>query len=65
MSKRIYAVDGPEGIETRLVNATTRGVAVSHVAKDHFTARIPKAPELVKLVNKGTKVEETEETAPE
>lgn len=63
MSKRIYSVVGPqgEGLTKRLVRATTRGTAINHAAKGHFTAAIAKQDELVEHLSKGGKIEEAGE----
>lgn len=55
MSERIYAVY--HGNIGRLVRASTRSQALSHVAQSTFTIRVAGQEELVSLLGEGVKVE--------
>lgn len=55
MSERIYAVY--HGTEGRLVRASNRAQALSHVAQSTFNVRVAAQDELVTLLGKGVKVE--------
>jgi hypothetical protein len=55
MAERIYTV-GSNGI-VRLVKATTRQQALSHVANTTFQIRVASQDDLVKHLSAGTKVE--------
>ena len=55
-SKRTYMVGSNDGT-VRLVKATTRQQALSHVAHTVFTVQIPTQDELVKHVLAGVPVE--------
>ena len=62
-SKRIYIVRGPNGL-TKLVKASVASQAITHVAKNQFTAKVASQDELVDAVSKGIDVDvygETEE----
>jgi hypothetical protein len=55
MSERIYAVY--HGTSGRLVRATNRAQALSHVAQSTFNIRVAGQEELVTLLGEGVKVE--------
>ena len=55
MAERIYIVNGPQG--TRLVKASMRQQALSHVANSTFTVRVASQDELVEALTNGFKVE--------
>lgn len=55
MAERIYIVNGPQG--TRLVKASLRQQALSHVANSTFTVRVASQDDLVKALTDGYKVE--------
>ena len=56
MAERIYIVHGPQG--TRLVKASLRQQALSHVANSTFNIAVATQDELVKAITAGTKVEQ-------
>lgn len=55
-SQRIYLVGTPDGT-IRLINASLRQQALSHVANSLFTVRVASQQDLVEQVSKGVKVE--------
>ncbi len=55
-AKRIYLVATPDGT-IRLVNASLRQQALSHVANSMFTVRVASQQDLVSALSKGTPVE--------
>lgn len=55
-SQRIYLVTTNEG-KKRLVKATQRQQALSHVANSLFTVRVASQDDLVKALTSGTEVE--------
>jgi hypothetical protein len=55
MAERIYIVHGPQG--TRLVKASMRQQALSHVANSTFTVHVATQDELVEALTTGYKVE--------
>jgi hypothetical protein len=57
MAERIYIVHGPQG--TRLVKASLRQQALSHVANSTFNIAVATQDELVKAITEGTKVGDT------
>jgi hypothetical protein len=56
MAERIYIVHGPQG--TRLVKASLRQQALSHVANSTFNVHVASQDELVKAIVDGIKVEQ-------
>lgn len=54
-SERIYMVGTPTG--TRLVKASARSQALSHVAQSQFTIRVASQDDLVQALTGGVKVE--------
>ena len=58
---RIYIVSGPTGI--RLVRASVPAQAITHVAKQSFSASIASQDDLVEALSNGIKVETYGETA--
>lgn len=61
-STRIYLVKGSNG-EVRLVKASVPSQAITHVAKQSFSARIATQDDLVDALSNGAKVESYGETA--
>jgi hypothetical protein len=59
---RIYLVTGSAG-EVRLVKASVPSQAITHVAKQSFSACIASQDDLVKAISNGVKVETYGETA--
>lgn len=59
---RIYLVKGSNG-EARLVKASVPSQAITHVAKQSFSARIASQDDLVEALSNGIKVEAYGETA--
>ena len=55
MAERIYIVNGPQG--TRLVKASLRQQALSHVANSTFTVRVASQVDLVEALTSGYKIE--------
>ena len=55
MAERIYIVNGPQG--TRLVKASLRQQALSHVANSTFTVRVASQDDLVEAITSGYKIE--------
>ena len=55
-TQRIYIVGTPTG-ETRLVRASIKQQALSHVANSVFTVRVASQDDLVQAVTKGVAVE--------
>jgi len=55
-TQRIYIVGTPTG-ETRLVRASIKQQALSHVANSVFVVRVASQDELVQAVSKGVTVE--------
>lgn len=53
----IYLVTGPAKNDRRLVDATTKSVAINHVTRNTVTAHAVTASELVKLLAEELKVE--------
>lgn len=53
---RIYIVTGNDGT-TRLVKATVASQAITHVAKNAFTAKVASQDDLVQALSNGVKVE--------
>ena len=56
MAERIYIVHGPQG--TRLVKASLRQQALSHVANSVFNVHVATQDDLVQALTAGTKVEQ-------
>jgi hypothetical protein len=56
MAERIYIVHGPQG--TRLVKASLRQQALSHVANSTFAICVASQDDLVKAITAGTKIEQ-------
>jgi hypothetical protein len=56
MAERIYIVHGPQG--TRLVKASLRQQALSHVANSVFNVHVASQDDLVKHLTDGTKIEQ-------
>jgi hypothetical protein len=56
MAERIYIVHGPQG--TRLVKASLRQQALSHVANSVFNVHVATQDDLVQALTSGTKVEQ-------
>ena len=56
MAERIYIVHGPQG--TRLVKASLRQQALSHVANSTFNISVASQDELVKAIVDGVTVEQ-------
>ena len=56
MADRIYIVHGPQG--TRLVKASLRQQALSHVANSTFNVRVASQDDLVEAITAGTKIEQ-------
>jgi hypothetical protein len=61
-STRIYIVTSTDGA-TRLVKATVASQAITHVAKNAFTAKVASQDDLVQALSKGVKVETYGESA--
>jgi hypothetical protein len=61
-STRIYIVNGTDGA-TRLVKATVASQAITHVAKNAFTAKVASQDDLVQALSNGVKVETYGESA--
>lgn len=59
---RIYLVKGSNG-EVRLIKASVPSQAITHVAKQSFSARIASQDDLVEALSNGAKVESYGETA--
>jgi hypothetical protein len=59
---RIYIVTSTEGV-TRLVKATVASQAITHVAKNAFTAKVASQDDLVQALSNGVKVETYGESA--
>ena len=59
---RIYIVTNSAGA-TRLVKATVASQAITHVAKNAFTAKVASQDDLVQALSNGVKVETYGETA--
>jgi hypothetical protein len=59
---RIYIVTGPDG-SNRLVKATVASQAITHVAKNAFTAKVASQDDLVQALGNGVKVETYGESA--
>lgn len=55
--QRIYVVGTPDG-QTRLIKASMRQQALSHVANTMLTVRVASQDDLVEELGKGTKVEQ-------
>ena len=55
-TQRIYIVGTPTG-ETRLVRASIKQQALSHVANSTFTVQVASQDDLVQAVSKGVPVE--------
>lgn len=55
-TQRIYIVGTPTG-ETRLVRASVKQQALSHVANSTFTVQVASQDDLVQAVSKGVTVE--------
>ena len=55
-TQRIYIVGTPTG-ETRLVRASIKQQALSHVANSTFTVQVASQDDLVQAVTKGVQVE--------
>jgi len=53
--KRIYVVGTPDGV--RLVRATVRGQALTHVAQSQFTVRVASQEDLVEFLGDGIEIE--------
>lgn len=56
MAERIYIVHGPQG--TRLVKASLRQQALSHVANSTFNVYVASQDDLVNELTAGTKIEQ-------
>jgi hypothetical protein len=56
MAERIYIVHGPQG--TRLVKASLRQQALSHVANSTFNIAVATQDDLVTHITAGTKIEQ-------
>ena len=56
MAERIYIVHGPQG--TRLVKASLRQQALSHVANSVFNVHVASQDDLVKHLTEGTRIEQ-------
>lgn len=56
-SKRFYLVEFNG--KSRLIRATHPAQAISHVAKEAISCRVPSAEDLVSLIQGGVSVEET------
>jgi hypothetical protein len=61
-STRIYIVTSTDGA-TRLVKATVASQAITHVAKNAFTAKVASQDDLVQALSNGVKVETYNESA--
>ena len=61
-STRIYIVTSTDGA-TRLVKATVASQAITHVAKNTFTAKVASQDDLVEALSNGIKVEVYGESA--
>jgi hypothetical protein len=61
-STRIYIVTSTDGA-TRLIKATVASQAITHAAKQSFTARVASQDDLVQALSNGVKVETYGETA--
>jgi hypothetical protein len=55
-STRIYIVTSTDGA-TRLIKATVASQAITHAAKQSFTARVASQDDLVQALSNGVKVE--------
>jgi len=55
--QRIYLVGSPDG-KTRLIKASMRQQALSHVANSMLTVRVASQDDLVDELGKGTQVEQ-------
>lgn len=53
--KRIYVVGTPDGV--RLVRATVRSQALTHVAQSQFTVRVASQEDLVEYLGDGIEIE--------
>jgi hypothetical protein len=62
MATRIYIVISTDGA-TRLVKATVASQAITHVAKNTFTAKVASQDDLVQALSNGVKVETYGESA--
>ena len=56
MAERIYIVHGPQG--TRLVKASLRQQALSHVANSVFNVHVASQDDLVKHITAGIQIEQ-------
>lgn len=62
MKKRIYIVQDNDGAEDpRMVSATSQAVAIGHVVRGRYKARVANALEVHELTNAGTKLEKAGE----
>lgn len=61
MAKRIYKVGPKTATATHLVRASTKSVAIAHVAREQLDAEVAKQEDLVKMLGNGMKVEEAGE----
>jgi hypothetical protein len=61
-STRIYIVTSTDGA-TRLVKATVASQAITHIAKNTFTAKVASQDDLVEALSNGIKVEVYGESA--
>lgn len=61
--KRIYVVGTPDGV--RLVRATVRSQALTHVAQSDFTVRVASQEDLVEYLGEGIKIEDIRHEQPE
>ena len=61
-STRVYLVTGTDGA-TRLIKASVASQAITHAAKQSFTARVASQDDLIEELSKGTRVESYGETA--
>jgi len=61
-STRIYIVTSTDGT-TRLIKATVASQAITHAAKQSFTARVASQDDLVQALSNGVKVETYGESA--
>jgi hypothetical protein len=55
-NQRVYVVGTPDG-NVRLVKATIRSQALTHVANSMFTVRVASQDDLISQITAGTKVE--------
>jgi len=60
-AERIYLVSTPDGT-SRLVSASLRQQALSHVANSMFSVRVASQKDLVEALTAGTKVENYKDT---